>query len=562
MTIDFRTPAFQARPDPSLTAGAETRMGFDPATAERLSQFQGPASPDPSLMAGTQPVGGVGVGFSQPQGPAATTGPSLDIDAIMRATGVEDPALATALFKWQSDPSTLDQNDLTVLTRKPGTGGPVMDRRVAGALVDNSGARAENQAALDAMREKVAGRVEQIGATQEVASAERANQVTQYGEQLVQANAELAKLRATHAEQVSKLTADNDRMASDIVKAAENVDPNRLLRGGRNVVAGLAAALGAFGSALTKTPNTAVQIIESSLDRDFEAQKGVVSAKKEQLSYAQQALAQKRGLFQDETAAKLATKADMYDVMANKLGQIAIRAEGTQQGLSAQNAADAFRAKGLEDRQNALMLEAQQLQARLFRPAGGRGDNRSPLEIMQQVTAAHKAITGEFGDGADGATPQDRALAQKNIAQLGELAASKNELGHLANLNEESNMLSRGLGVGKGLEQNRAASIAAANYTHAISGAAASEPEMQRHLSTINGGITSGQHNVGVKQLQANSVAKAATLFNELAPSQRAAVQPRLTRMGFTEEEARKIVTGSRESGKSTQIRLGYAKPE
>jgi len=75
--------------------------------------------------------------------------------------------------------------------------------------------------------------------------------------------------------------ADNEarKRAADI--ANRKIDPEGRRSTGQKILGGIALALGTFGSALSKTPNYALQVIKDSIDRDVDAQKEEIANAKD-----------------------------------------------------------------------------------------------------------------------------------------------------------------------------------------------------------------------------------------------------------------------------------------
>lgn len=71
--------------------------------------------------------------------------------------------------------------------------------------------------------------------------------------------------------------------ASAALKQAQEVDPERVWGGdeGRKFFSVIGMALGAFGSALTKTPNYAMEIVQNMIERDIASQKEAFHAKRQ-----------------------------------------------------------------------------------------------------------------------------------------------------------------------------------------------------------------------------------------------------------------------------------------
>lgn len=535
--------------DPRVLTAKQIDANFD-AQYGQAAPGQGPSV----LASPVSPSGKVtGVGYGAGAGQQSA-------DATPAWQSIKDP-YARAAYKSLYDQAALDAQDLVLLQQNGSKGGQYIDPAVAGALQNNLGQRNKLMDEQDALREKMAQRSETLGTEQEIQANVAADRAHEYGTQLADQNAKLATARADAQQKLEALQGSLDKQRDDFVKTAAKVDPNRMLKsGGNQVMAGLAVALGAFGSAFTHGPNYALQIVNDSLNRDLEAQKAGVEAKREGLSLAQQAYAQKAQLFENKIAAQQAAKADVYDAYAAFMDEHSKRLAGTQQGVAAQQSADAFRAEGLAQRQNALALEAQTLNAKLVRTVGA---TPSSLDRMAKAAEAKLKIDKAFGGGTTNIPPQDRNLANKNIGQIGELASSLREIQNLSKENENSNVLSRTLGVGEGRTQNRAEEIAVQNYTKAMTGSQHSDAEMARYAKVFNAGFTADQKNVGLHQLTNNGVGRATTLFAEIPDALKPAAAQRLAGMGFSPAQIQQIVSGKPPtSGADTVSAEHLQKPE
>lgn len=107
--------------------------------------------------------------------------------------------------------------------------------------------------------------------------------------------------------------ADQQKMMNDI--RSEKIDPNKEFDGpggGFRKIAGvLAVALGGYAQGLRGGPNTALEIINKSIDDSVAAQRANLETKKGLVDQNKSLFAQKLQQFGDERAAELATKQDV-----------------------------------------------------------------------------------------------------------------------------------------------------------------------------------------------------------------------------------------------------------
>jgi len=116
------------------------------------------------------------------------------------------------------------------------------------------------------------------------------------------------------------------------------VDPNRIFTdpdGSRNwtntAMATIASALGAFGSAMTGSPNFAMQIVQKAIDRDIQAQKDQINKKGIELDESRNLLAQNYRLYGTEAQANLATRAQLGAAYKAQVDSIAASSNNAQQ---------------------------------------------------------------------------------------------------------------------------------------------------------------------------------------------------------------------------------------
>lgn len=171
---------------------------------------------------------------------------------------------------------------------------------------------------------------------------------------------------------------------------------------GSKVTATLAMALGAFGSAISKTPNYAQAILTKAVDDDIDTQK-VNLGKKESLlnNYM------KAG-YDIQHAEELA-KADLNDVIAGQIRQVAAAHAGTQAGIAADAASSKLAGDSMKMRQNALLAAEQkaETQSKLMSDKASR--DKIAYEIWAAKNAAATATPAFVPEPGD-PFAQDRAF--------------------------------------------------------------------------------------------------------------------------------------------------------
>ena len=166
------------------------------------------------------------------------------------------------------------------------------------------------------------------------------------------------------------------RMAEQELKDG-TIDPNRAYGGvGGRVAAAFATAIGAFAQGISggKIPNTALQIINSAIDRDIFAQKEEMRKRKDVLVNKNNIYAQMMKRFGDERMAEQAAINMGYNVAKMKIGELATRHKGAAQQAAAQQLIAQAENKSAEGYAKLAQL-VQQREARLR--AGGKGSSEA-----------------------------------------------------------------------------------------------------------------------------------------------------------------------------------------
>ena len=232
--------------------------------------------------------------------------------------------------------------------------------------------------------------------------------------------------------------AENEmRMAEQELKDG-TIDPNRAYGGvGGRVAAAFATALGAFAQGITgsKIPNTAMQIINSAIDRDIFAQKEEMRKRKDVLMNKNNIYAQMMKRFGDERIAEQAAINMGYKAAQMKIGELATRFKGAQQQAAAQQliaqaennyaAGNTKLAQLVQQRQARLSAGAKGTSEakNLFGQALAEVDNlRQKFKEMGRGEAAWGYLMGMFGPEAQisfsGDTAAQYGAARYAVAQF------------------------------------------------------------------------------------------------------------------------------------------------
>ena len=232
--------------------------------------------------------------------------------------------------------------------------------------------------------------------------------------------------------------AENEmRMAEQELKDG-TIDPNRAYGGvGGRVAAAFATAIGAFAQGISggKIPNTALQIINSAIDRDIFAQKEEMRKRKDVLMNKNNIYAQMMERFGDERMAEQAAINMGYKAAQMKIGELATRFKGAQQQAAAQQliaqaennyaAGNTKLAQLVQQRQARLSAGAKGTSEakNLFGQALAEVDNlRQKFKEMGKGEAAWGYLMGMFGPEAQisfsGDTAAQYGAARYAVAQF------------------------------------------------------------------------------------------------------------------------------------------------
>ena len=242
-------------------------------------------------------------------------------------------------------------------------------------------------------------------------------------------------LRARQLEQEQNRQAEiqariaKDQALADQARQEYNsakVDPQRLFHGknggGTALVSGIAAAMGAFGAALTKTPNFALDIINNSIDRDIRAQEAEIAVKKDGANNALAQL-QRSGLDGEQSKLLLRqlqteyalTKADSIRATA-KNSEVDARFAALNTGLQ-ESLAEQLEAY----RQATIGKATTSTAAAMASPRAGSAGGFAPIGTPQQQVAFASSVQGlQAGEANIGATEA------RTAAQLQKLEAKAN----------------------------------------------------------------------------------------------------------------------------------------
>lgn len=211
-----------------------------------------------------------------------------------------------------------------------------------------------------------------------------------------------AAMQLANAQETERINAEREKVAAqkvaDVNKAVQNfnanskINPNRYMEnmgtGGR-VLAAIAGAFGAFGSAITHSPNYAQQMIDRAIDADIKAQEHEVSALGQKVNFAQNQYASFRNQGLDADAARVATRQLKLQQSMSKIDEILANTNN-----------DVLKAKGaqikagLENSANKDLMQYGHTQRSTVNvnPAAGGGGTQLPANEAEKLGTANAAI--------------------------------------------------------------------------------------------------------------------------------------------------------------------------
>jgi hypothetical protein len=292
----------------------------------------------------------MGIDLLPPQPVTPGVAPAAAITAPAAApvpAAPQEDQLQRALRLLDTDSSQLNQSDWNLIAADQlmkqnqlaaGRGGPTHQVKVGETNSFSTqrtkvapGAKAADAAVASSLDLQAKATLDQAHAAQAELAAKAAMQ-DQHAQQLAQDNAQRAEAEAGRQARMQQLEAEQTRLAQDVAKEARGIDPDRWLHqsAGRAIGASLAAALGAYGATLAKTPNFALQIINDAIDRDFAGQKLKLQSKQDQQSMQARTIERTRALFGDQRAGDMAARANIMELHKAQLEQLGTKFKQTE----------------------------------------------------------------------------------------------------------------------------------------------------------------------------------------------------------------------------------------
>lgn len=318
----------------SLAAGQR----FDPQEMMRLTQEEvdarrrQAAKPIEQQGAEAFPIGMGGQAQGEAAGPAASTAENTRLDLAIEAEQRFKDAIDAykGIYKgWDGSPEKAPNPALKSLA----------------------------EAAIKASVERQAALAEKHGQEQEAITkqiAEVQKQSSDYSMDYSKAAEQAAVERDRNAQEYESMIR---KAQADLEQETKNLDPHRMVRGGRGLLLALFSGMGAFGASYNRTPNWAGQYIDDALDKDFQAQKDRVNIRSGQISKAMELYNMFRLRGMEDAAAKAAVHALVKDYYAGRIASLATTKQGMVERQASQSVASGLREQA-EIARNTAILES------------------------------------------------------------------------------------------------------------------------------------------------------------------------------------------------------------
>ena len=400
--------------------------------ASALAQF-GIGAPPPAAAPAEAPGASATGPAAAPAPVAAPAAPAARGAAPGAAGGVPDTFMGVDLRPAKAAAAGLDAGM---------RGATEVERIQVGGLTGEA-------AALKAQRERMAGETEAAIANLEgVQAAERTAQAETQA--LAAARSEEAQVAAEERriEEETRRQAAED--AARKLEAAQNaldntkIDVDKAYGGaGGRIFAGLAVALGSFGASLTGGPNYAMQLVDSRINRELDAQRSELDKAKGKVTELGRLLQRNEDLLGDATKARTLARAQTFEALAKDIearkvgGELTARQAQVRDDLKARAAAemDKLSAGIRETQTKAELVPALGRQARAVAGAAQAAasakekrafTNQLTLELVRQGRLSIDPATGALVQGTG--TPEEQEKLVNRTTSLVKTLDEKNLL--------------------------------------------------------------------------------------------------------------------------------------
>jgi hypothetical protein len=371
-------------------------------------------------------------------------------------------------------------------------------------------------------------------------------------DQLQILNSEQVHAQASYQAQLDKTMADQSAAQKAYMKAAGDFNPSRLMEGGKGILGAIALALGSAGAALTHTPNDALAIINDKINRDIAKQKQNLNAKKDQVSWLDHVMASNRSRFQDEQAARLATRANMLQAIASHTEISAAKLSGKEAQTRSGDMIAALSQQSEQDMQHARDLESARLQAQAGTTSSSTTSSvastgSKPGDFLKQIKAEAEtktAIDKAYNSG-DKLNPSEQKQVVDTNKAIAAFASAIEDSKRYQQLNDKTWLGSRAFPTSDDAHaQNTASTALGRNLAIAQNRGNLSENDVNATEGELKGGAwTSHTLNVKANELVKSTGAKIAADIASLPPSAQAQAIARLRQM-VGREQADALLSG------------------
>jgi hypothetical protein len=386
--------------------------------------------------------------------------PSVDPGPAPSISGAAPPPSAQAAPIVTAKPAALkDERDRPASKLENQSGTPTPQYVVAAPaqlpdLVSSSGGNVAKSGILDPKREAAYSKAVDavIDSKHQVANAEATEASVRAARAAAESNTlqDQAKQRQDEIDAENKQLLDKHQEISDLTDKFSNskLDMNNYWNNkgtGEKVLSLVALSVGAFGQAFSGSgaQNQVTQQIQKEIDQDVDAQKFNIDKQGKVLAAKRGLYQDMRQQFQDENAAKDATRAAYYNAVGKQYDSIAASQESPLIQARATDAANQFRAQAAQATMDATKTESQKSSAWSKQPMGKMGyaqlspSERQDMTQLQRTSdtldQADQAIKALGGSGGKGSQEWQALQSKVGFSQDPKYVAAQTALDGLSN---------------------------------------------------------------------------------------------------------------------------------
>jgi hypothetical protein len=321
-------------------------------------------------------------------------------------------------------------------------GATEVERIQVGGLTGEAKALKEQRARAEGELAQALANVEGVQAAERTAQAETQALAAARSEEAQVA----AEERRIEEETRRQAAADAARKLEAAQNALDNtkIDVDKAYGGaGGRIFAGLAVALGSFGASLTGGPNYAMQLVDSRINRELDAQRSELDKAKGKVTELGRLLQRNEDLLGDATKARTLARAQTFEALAKDIearkvgGELTARQAQVRDDLKARAAAemDKLSAGIRETQTKAELVPALGRQARAVAGAAQAAasakekrafTNQLTLELVRQGRLSIDPATGALVQGTG--TPEEQEKLVNRTTSLVKTLDEKNLL--------------------------------------------------------------------------------------------------------------------------------------